>query len=177
MYDMVKLPNGKTVAWDEFSKWSENKQRCNLNNKNIGSKRTEEQKLKIKNSRIESIKNGRVICAKGADDSSSRKIITPLGVFGSVGLAAIAHGTTRQTMQRWLKDIRNTGIFMYEDKSFENKRELKPFKTRGRKISTPMGQFNSVLEAGFALGIHGGKMNRLLKDRTIKDYYYLDDPK
>lgn len=177
MEDVLKLPNGKEVTWDEFSKWSDNKQRCNLENKNIGSKRTEVQKLNIKNSRISAIQQGRVVAAKGADDSCSRKVITPLGIFGSVGLAAIAHNTTRQTMQRWLKDIRNVGIYMYADKNHENKRTLRPPRIRGRAVCTPSGQFSSVLEAGNALGIHGGKMNRLLKDRSNKDYYYLDDPK
>jgi hypothetical protein len=50
MNNIIKLSNGSEVTWEEFSKWSANKQRNNLHPYRHFGKRSEETVMKIKES-------------------------------------------------------------------------------------------------------------------------------
>ncbi len=102
---------------------------------------------------------------------TSVKVKTPLGIFNSIKLAAEAH---------------NISIGALSHKFYKNKNEyfrqegIKPDapipSKRKKKTATPMGIFNSKIEAMKAHGISKLDFNRLLMLKP-NEYYFVDDKK
>lgn len=104
-------------------------------------------------------------------DRTSVKVKTPLGIFNSIKLAAEAHKITIAALShKFYKD--NDEFFRLEgikpDAPIPSKRK--------KKTVTPMGIFNSKIEAMKSHGLSKLDFNRLLMLKP-DEYYYLDDNK
>jgi hypothetical protein len=179
MNDFVELANGKTVAWDEFAKWSKRKQTMNIINPTLGFIHTEKSRLKMSESKREKIANGELVFAKGDDHVLSNPILTPKGIFKSKRSAAEAYGVSAQRISAWINNP-NKPEFKYVDDSFKKYLTVQ-VKLKGkdnpnsRAVQTPLGEFPSVTSACKALGITIGIFyNRLKHNRNKSEYFYID---
>lgn len=92
-----------------------------------------------------------------------KRVHTPLGWFGSVRQAAIAHGVYHSTISK--KCRANESEYFYE--------EICATKhiTAQRKVHTPSGWFDSVAMAAREMGTYPGTISSRCK-AGWKDYYY-----
>ena len=153
MLETVKLANGTEVAWDEFSKWSSNKQRNNLvPYRNFG-ERSMETRLKMS--------------VTGKNKWAIRK------QRGTT--LASNHGVphteeTKQKMRLKAKD-RLKGVPKSEAHRQAMKEATARRLTGQTEIVTPIGIFNDLLTAATALEITLGSLKyRLIQKRD--EYFY-----
>lgn len=209
MSDTLQLPNGQKVSWEEFSKWSDFKQRANLANPSIRSIETPlgifpsvlsaaaahkisefaiRYKLKstnffdyryLKNRTSKNNQKYRSYeSVSGENNALARRVMTPLGAFGTLKSAAEA----LEISIKVLNSRCNNSIFE-EYYYLKSKKERIPRKNpgatgknsgRARKIMTPIGTFDTITEAHKALGVDITTIYRRLGNKEkYPDYYYL----
>jgi hypothetical protein len=98
---------------------------------------------------------------------------TPKGDFDSIKLAADAYGVEWHQMNRMVNSKSHPNIFKIEPNE-----SAKPWiNTRTKKKTvTPLGQFNSKIEAIKAHKISGDEFSKLMRENP-ENYYFLDDIK
>ena len=98
---------------------------------------------------------------------------TPKGDFDSIKLAADAYGIEWHQMNRMVASKAHPDIFKIEPN--EMAKPCINTKTK-KKTVTPLGQFNSKIEAIKAHKISGDVFSKLMRENP-KTYYFLDDTK
>jgi len=149
---MVKLNNGKEVLLEEFVKWHHAKQ----------------------NRYTIPIEEKKKIYAK-MSAKQQRAVNTPIGQFTSFGAATRALKITDVVLRKY---IRNTALplFSYVNPTPEDiaKQFHKVLTAGAKKTVTPIGTFESRIEASVALGIEDHQLKKLIKEYP-NEYFYSED--
>lgn len=162
---MVTLANGKQVGWDEFSAWNGSRQTIALKGKRLpeefGKKRSE-----IMNRGY----------AQGTIDKTrwQRRVMTPIGEFESIKLAADAYGVLGQTIHWWIERSRKPGFYFLDPKRRKKKIATGDSKTgtkSAKPLMTPDGEFSSMREAADHYGVIKDSIRNWLKKKP--DAFYL----
>lgn len=149
---MVKLNNGKEVLLEEFVSWTAHKQ--SLLTKPIEKRRVDIEK-KVQSTR--------------------RAINTPLGQFSCFEDAKKALNMGTYALRSRLKNLAYPEYSFVNPKPKDAEKEFHQVKKRGRKFTvTPIGVFNSKIEAYISYGLKKGEFETLLREQPEK-YYYIDE--
>jgi len=143
--DYVTLANGKKVDWDEFSRWSHQKQYRNICPTNIGKFRErniiEKIKSTIQKNRASGDKDN---IRKGGSHGRARCVITPDGEFPTVKEAAQHYCVDGGILIKWIK--RGIAGFSYKNQlefKIRAKGSIKDNNKTSISIITPEGVFAS----------------------------------
>lgn len=149
---MVKLNNGKQVSLEEFVTWTSRKQ-------TIYTQPIEERKAHIER-KVQSTK---------------RAINTPLGQFSCFEEARKALNMGTYSLRTRLKNLAYPEYSYVNPKPKDSEKEFYHVKKKGKKFTvTPIGMFNSKIEAYISYGLKKGDFETLLREQPSK-YYYLDE--
>lgn len=152
MTTYLKLNNGTEVSVDEFISWNSRKQ-------TIFTKPIEERQKDIERK----------------VQSTRRAINTPMGQFPCFEEAKKALNMGTHALRSRLKNSAYPEYSFVVPKPSDTEKEFHQVKKRGKKFTvTPMGMFNSKVEAYVAYGIKKGEFEKLLNEFP-NDYYYLDE--
>jgi hypothetical protein len=117
MTTMIKLTRGREVTLDEFITWGRQKQignllgvseeaRAKIGAKNSGRRHSPEARARIraanKGSKHSAETRAKMSAAKKGR-SHSKPVMTPYGVYPSVGAVAEASGRGKHVVRRWMK--------------------------------------------------------------------------
>ena len=164
---VVRLSNGSEVTWDEFSRWNGSRQTMALKGKKLpadfGRKRSE-----IMNRGY----------AQGTIDKSKwqRRVMTPLGEFASIKLAAEAYGVLGQTIHWWIERSRKPGFYFLDPKYIQKKRpkeESKAGMKSAKPLMTPDGVFPTMRAAAEHYGVIKDSIRNWLKKKP-HEFYLLE---
>lgn len=165
---MIKLSNSTEVTWEEFSRWNGSRQTMALKGKRLpadfGKKRSE-----IMNRGY----------AQGTIDKSKwqRRVMTPLGEFASIKLAAEAYGVLGQTIHWWIERSQKPGFYFLDPKLPKTVRNLNAHSQAGMKsakpIMTPDGEFPTMRAAAEHYGVIKDSIRNWTK-RKPESFYFLN---
>ena len=148
MLDEVTLANGNVVSWEEFSKWSEQKQKLSLIPPNKGRVFGPEFGKKISDTKRKAKEDGVIYnIAKGENHVHSRKVLTPKGIFVSIKEAANAYGVRGAAIRDWIQSGKEG--FEFLTPPTERKAPTKKGGASGSKngseraVITPDGRFET----------------------------------
>jgi hypothetical protein len=179
--EFVTLANGKKVDWDEFSKWSANKQTLSITPPNKGRKFNEEFKEKIRQARKNEMLNGTRKIIKGGEHPHSRIVSTPNGMFETIKEAGVFYKVRGSTIRNWIKNGKEGFAFSSPPpvRSAPTKKGgLSGSSNRSaRAVITPRGRFGTVKEATSFLGITAGMLSHLIKRSSNGEFRYESESK
>jgi hypothetical protein len=184
MLNEVTLANGSAVTWEEFSKWSAQKQKLSLIPPNKGRIWGAEFGKKVSNSRRKAREEGVIYnVAKGENHVHSRKVLTPKGIFVSIKEAGGAYGVRGATIRDWIQSGKEGFEFLTPPKV-----RMAPRKKGGasghkngsaRAVITPEGRFETLKMAAEHHRVSKAKISNLIK-KDSENYKYekeLDKPR
>jgi len=148
----VRINTGEKVLLEEFVKWHPNRQWA----------RTlpiEEYKAKL----------------KGRKSGTVQAVNTPIGQFQAMRDACKALGISNPTLRKYIHNEAYPEYSFVDSSNLISKHIVKKLLVTGKKrTSTPIGVFNSKIDAARAHGLTKGQFERLMQ-REPKNYFYLSD--
>ena len=174
----VKLANGKTVSWDEFSRWSFQKQRGCICPDNLGKLRAKSVIEKIKSTKQKNREIGdQGNLSKGGSHGRARCVLTPGGEFPTVKEAAQHYGIDGGVLINWIK--RGVKGFAYKNKLEYNIRPKGTSKVNKRSISviTPEGVFASKRQVMNHFKLKRSELDLKLKTPKKSGFKINNNPK
>jgi hypothetical protein len=113
----------------------------------------------------------KIIAASGSNHGMARRIKTPLGYFGYVGAAAKAHGISNKQIARRCKENPDEFYYLDPPKQVNSSRNQC---NNSKKVCTPLGTFESIMEAANAHSVSRSTMRYKLKSENMPDFYVVD---
>jgi len=165
---LVKLCNGSEVTWDEFSRWNGSRQTTALRGKRLP--------VDFGRKRSDIMNRG---YAQGTIDKSKwqRRVMTPLGEFASIKIAAEAYGVLGQTIHWWIERSRKPGFYFLDPMLPKMRKNLNAASKAGMKsarpIMTPAGAFPTMRAAAEHYGVIKDSIRNWLK-RKPESFYLLN---
>ena len=164
---VINLRNGSEVTWDEFSRWNGSRQTMALKGKKLpadfGSKRAKIMRDGYASGKIDKTK-------------FQRRVMTPLGEFASIKLAAEAYGVLGQTIHWWIERSRKPGFYFLDPKYIQKKRpkeESKAGMKSAKPLMTPDGVFPTMRAAAEHYGVIKDSIRNWLKKKP-HEFYLLE---
>jgi hypothetical protein len=109
----------------------------------------------------------KIVAASGSSHGMSRRIRTPLGIFGYVGAASDAHGVSNKTISRRCDE--NPDEYYYLDPPKQARTGA--VACNAKTVYTPYGVFASIGEAAEALGIARCTLRYKINSVSMPEYY------
>ncbi len=150
MLDEIKLPNGKLMSWEEFSKLTQQRQSALLSD------------------------------YRGGKHQNSKKVSTPAGNFGCAHEAAKHYGVSIGSLSRWIRDKKEGFEYLTKPKvraRYVYTKELTGVNSKQSKpIKTPDGIFVSIREAGKFYGVTSETVRYWITKSKKDSFQYIDNP-
>lgn len=155
----VTLANGTKVPFDEFEKWSDHRQRMftthPIRNIQWGVTHCEKMREIVKEQYASGSRPKPELL--GSANGKAIGVITPKGVFDTIGSASKAFMVKGSIIHQWVKD--RPGQFRYLNPTTDEQRKC--FNPGNRPVKTPAGKFESINSAARYYGV---------SQRTIKTW-------
>jgi len=114
----------------------------------------------------------KMVSASKENHGMSRRIRTPLGIFPYVGAASTAHGISNKTVSR--RCLENPDEYYYLDPPKQSNR-IGSISCNRKQVKTPIGIFNSTMEAANALGICRETLRYKIKSVNMPEYCFVEN--
>lgn len=113
----------------------------------------------------------RIVANKGGRHGMARRIRTPYGLFEYVGAAAEAHQVSNKQISRLCEKYPDDYYYVDPPKQINSARNQA---VNSKRVMTPKGIYNSVMEAAKAFGVCRESMRYKIRTPFNKDFYFVE---